>query len=161
MAIKITNPFWQALGLGTLAGLRSMSAPAVTSQILSHHHSQELENTPLNFIQSEKVANALTLLALTEMVGDKMPGAPNRIKAPVLTARCLSGALAGASVYKAQGGNAYLGALLGGSAAILSSFGAFYLRKATVKSTHLVDPIIGSIEDALVIGSGYSLAKAA
>lgn len=161
MAFKITKPFWQALGLGTLAGLRSMTGPAVTSQILSNHHSKALEGTPLNFIQSNKVATALTLLALTEIVADKLPGTPNRIKAPVLATRCLSGALAGASIYKASGGNAYLGALLGGSAAVLSSFGGFYLRKYTVKSTHLVDPIIGSIEDALVIGSGYGLAKAA
>jgi uncharacterized membrane protein len=161
MANSITKPFWQALGLGTLAGLRSMSAPAVTSQILSHHHSKALEGSPLSFIQSEKVANALTLLALTELVADKLPSTPNRIKAPILATRCLSGALAGASIYKASGGNAYLGAVLGGSAAVLSSFGAFYLRKYTVKSTHLVDPIIGSIEDALVIGSGYTLAKTA
>ncbi|WP_345951856.1 DUF4126 family protein [Mucilaginibacter sp. PAMB04274] len=161
MKFKITNPFWQAVGLGTIAGFRSMSAPALTSHILSHHQSKALANSSLSLMQSNKVATAFKLLAVTEFIGDKLPNAPDRIKLPVISARFLAGALAGASVYKARGGQAYVGALLGGSAAILSTFGSFYLRKATVKGTKIMDPIIGGIEDALVIGASAGLAKAA
>lgn len=73
----------------------------------------------------------------------------------------LSGVLAGASIYKAAGGKMGTGALLGGAAALASTFGSYYLRKSTVKSSHIVDPIIGAIEDALVIGGGVGLAKLA
>jgi uncharacterized membrane protein len=160
MKFKISKPFWQAIGLGTIAGFRAMSAPALTSHILSKQPSAGLENSALKFMQSDKAALAFKLTALSEFVGDKMPKAPDRIELPGITTRFLSGALAGASVYKASGGKAYVGALLGGSAAILSTYGSFYLRKAMVKSTHLIDPIIGGIEDALVLGAGAGLAKA-
>ncbi|OKS86638.1 DUF4126 family protein [Mucilaginibacter polytrichastri] len=157
MALKITDQFWQTLSLGIIAGMRSMAAPAITSHILSHHHSKALEGSPLNLMQSEKVALVLKVLAVSEFVGDKMPSAPNRIKPTALGARFLSGALAGASIYKAAGGNAITGALLGGATAAASTFASFYIRKATVKKTGILDPVIGFIEDALVAGGGAKL----
>lgn len=161
MALQINKPFWQALSLGTLAGMRSMSAPAVVSHILSHHHSRSLENTKLDFMQTSGVATTLKVLASAELVGDKVPGAPDRTKPAVLITRMLSGALAGASIYKASGNNAITGALLGTAAATLSSFAFLYLRKTAVKHTKLVDPIVGGIEDALVLSSGVALATTA
>jgi uncharacterized membrane protein len=159
MKLKISHPFWQVLGMGVLAGMRSSSAPVITSHILTHHHSKKLKKSPLNFMQSQGVANVLKVVALSELVMDKLPSTPNRIKPPVVAIRCLSGALAGASIYKASGGNAITGALLGASAALASTFGSFYLRKETVKKTRLFDPVIGAIEDALVIGAGVGLAR--
>lgn len=161
MALQINKPFWQALSLGTLAGMRSMSAPAVVSHMLSHHHSKSIENSKLSFIQSDKVAGALKVMASLELAGDKVPGAPDRTKPAVLIGRILSGALAGGSIYKAAGGNAITGALLGSAAATLSSFAFLYLRKTAVKNTKLVDPIVGAIEDAIVLGSGVALIKTA
>ncbi|MCJ8211538.1 DUF4126 family protein [Mucilaginibacter sp. RS28] len=161
MALETGKHFWQTLGLGALAGMRSMSAPAVTSHILSHHHANKLEGTPLNFIQSDKVATALKVLAMGELVGDKMPKAPDRIQPIALGARILSGALAGASIYKAAGSNAVAGAVIGGAAAVASTFAFFYLRKTTVHHTKLIDPIAGAIEDALVLGGSTVLATTA
>lgn len=161
MSFKISKPVWQAVGLGAIAGSRSMSAPAITSHILSQHQSKALEGSALSFMQSNKTAIAFKLLAASEFVGDKLANTPNRIVLPAVTTRFLSGALAGASVYKANGGKAYIGAILGGSAAILSTFGTFYLRKATVKGTHIMDPITGGIEDALIVGASAGLVKTA
>ncbi len=160
MKFKITKPLWQAVGLGAIAGSRSMLAPAVATRILSNRHSDPLEKSGLNFMQTKPAATAFKLLAASELIGDKMPFAPNRIALPGLTGRVLLGALSGASVYKASGGKAYIGAILGGSAAVLSTFGTFYLRKATVKGTHVLDPVIGAVEDALMLGAGASLVKA-
>jgi uncharacterized membrane protein len=159
MQLRISKPFWQVISLGTLAGMRSTSAPVITSHILSHHQSKNLEHSPLRFMQSKNVAVALKVLALGEIVGDKLPSAPNRIKPAVIGFRVLSGALAGASIYKASGNNAVIGALLGGSAAFASTYGSFFLRKSTVKISHIIDPVIGAVEDALVIGSGIGLAN--
>jgi uncharacterized membrane protein len=161
MKLKITHPFWQVLGIGVLAGMRSTSAPAITSHILSHHHSKRLERSQLNFMQSENVSKVLKLVAFSEFVMDKLPSTPNRIKPAIITARCLAGALAGSSIYKATDGNAITGAIVGAVAAFASTFSSFYLRKGTVKKTHLFDPVVGAIEDALVIGAGIGLARIA
>jgi uncharacterized membrane protein len=161
MQLKISKPFWQVIGLGTLAGMRSTSAPVITSHLLSHHQSKKLEHSPLQFMQSKTVATTLKVLALGEIAGDKLPSAPNRIKPVVIGARVLAGALAGASIYKAAGGKIIWGALIGGSAAFASTFGSFFLRKSAVRSSHIIDPIIGVIEDALVIGSGIGLSRLA
>lgn len=161
MPFRISKPLWQAVSLGAIAGSRSMSAPAITSHILNHHRSDNLNTSPLNFMQLGITATAFKLLALAEFVGDKLPAAPNRIALPGLTGRLLTGALAGASVYKAGGGKPYVGAILGASAAVLSTFGCFYLRRATGNSTKISDPFIGGLEDALVAGAGVALIKTA
>lgn len=155
--LTITHPFWQVIGIGALAGLRSASAPAITSHILSQHHSSRLENTPLDFMQSDTTASTLKLFAAGEMVMDKMPFTPNRIKPASATFRCLSGALAGASISKATGGKIGAGALFGAAAALAATYVSFLLRKATVKTTGIIDPVIGALEDALVLGAGAKL----
>ena len=43
--------------------------------------------------------------------------------------------------------------------AFASTYGSYYLRKSTVKKTKLFDPLIGAIEDALVIGAGVGLTR--
>lgn len=161
MSIVITKPHIQVIALGLLAGMRSMSAPAITSRILSRHHTKSIEKSPLRFMQSGITANILSAMAIGEFVGDKMPSAPNRIVPSALISRCISGALSGAGIYKARRGKWYTGALLGGATAIVATFGSYYLRKSLVKHAHLVDPVIGTIEDAIVLGAGLSLAETA
>ena len=86
-----------------------------------------------------------------------MPFTPNRIKPAGTAFRCLSGALAGASISKATGGKIGAGALFGATAALAATYVSFLLRKVTVKATGIVDPVIGALEDALVLGAGTKL----
>ena len=158
---EIRHPFWQVIGIGTLAGMRTTSAPAITSQILSHHHSKRLEKSPLNFMQSKTVANTLTVLSISEIVMDKLPSTGNRTAPAGVIFRGLSGALAGASIYKASGNNVLVGSLLGAATAVASTYLSFMLRKSAGKKTSIIDPILGGIEDALVIGAGIGLARVA
>jgi uncharacterized membrane protein len=159
--IKLSNPFWQVVGLGLLAGMRTTSAPAIASHILSHHHSRRLAKSPLKFMQSDNVALALKVFAVGELIGDKMPNTPNRIKPAGVVFRCLAGSLAGASIYKATGNSILTGAVLGSVVALGSTFGSYFLRKDVVSKTHVLDPIIGAIEDALVVGAGVGLTNIA
>jgi uncharacterized membrane protein len=158
---KIAHPFWQVLGIGTLAGMRTSSAPAITSQILTHHHSKKLEHSLFNFMQSKVVANTLTFLTIGEVIIDKLPSTPNRIKPAGFAFRCLSGALAGACIYKATGGKALVGILLGSATAAASTYLSFLARKTIVEKSKIFDPIIGVVEDALVIGAGLGLIQIA
>ncbi|WEA02289.1 DUF4126 family protein [Mucilaginibacter sp. SJ] len=159
MKLKTSKPLWPVIGLGTLAGMRTLSAPVVITHILSHRPSKQLEKSPLRFMQSTTAATVLKILSVTELIADKLPSTPNRIEPAGVAARCLSGALVGASIYKAVGGKTLTGAVIGGIAAIAATYGSYFLRKHTVKANHIADPVIGAIEDALVIGSGFGLSK--
>lgn len=158
-ATKTPSAFWQTVAFGILSGTRSLSAPAIASHRLSHHHSANLEKTPLNFIQSPKVATALKVLALTEVAADKLPSAPDRTIPASLAFRCLSGALVGASVYKAAGSSIVTGALVGSAVAAGASFLGLFLRKAMTNKAHIPNPLAGAIEDVLVAGSGFLLGR--
>lgn len=155
------SPFWKVMGLGLLAGMRTFSAPVIANAILQKRPSDALSSSPVRYLQSNKVGYGLWLLAAGELIGDKLPNTPNRIAAPGLISRCLSGALAGASIYRASGSNGFTGALIGSTAALASSFGFFYLRRFAVAKTNITDPVIGGIEDAIVATVGASLIIAA
>jgi len=155
--ITMPSPFWKVLGLGALAGMRTFSAPVIVNAILQKHPSKHLAKSPLRFLQSDKVGYGIRFLAAGELVGDKLPNTPNRTAAPGLIGRCLSGALAGAGIYKASGNNGFTGALIGSAAALASSFGCFYLRKFVATKTNIADPVIGGIEDVIVTATGAAL----
>ena len=161
MKLKTSNLFWQALSLGALAGMRTASAPAIASHILSNHQSGKLSGSPLSFMQSGTIAVITKCFAALELIGDKLPGTPDRIKSSALIARCLSGALAGATIFKAKGSSMLTGAVLGSGAAFAATYGSYYLRKNIVSKTNTFDPIIGAIEDVLVIGAGIGLVSVA
>jgi uncharacterized membrane protein len=155
--LNLREPFWQVVGLGVLAGMRTFSAPVVASHILSRHKSKDLAESPLKFMQSDTTSLVFKVLAVGELVGDKLPTTPNRTATPGVIGRCVSGALAGASIFKASRNNALAGAIIGSVAALGSTFGCYYLRKFAGAKTGIIDPIIGGIEDALVAGAGACL----
>ncbi|MDR3680451.1 MAG: DUF4126 family protein [Flavipsychrobacter sp.] len=152
-------PFSQALSVGALAGMRATAAPLIVSHILSQSHSYELEDSPLDFMQSKTTAAIFKFIALGEIVMDKLPSTPDRIKTSAVGGRIMSGALAGAALYKAHGGSIAAGALVGAAAAYASSFASFFLRKAVVDKCKIYDPIIGAVEDAIVVGLGVELCR--
>ena len=157
MPLKTAQPFWLALTLGVIAGMRSAAAPAIASHILSRHHSNTLAKSPLAFMQSKATAIATKVFAAGEFVGDKLPATPNRTLPLGVVFRCLSGSLAGASIYKASGNNALTGALIGSVAAFGSTFGSYLIRKEIVTKLKIFDPYIGAVEDAVVAGAGIGL----
>ena len=88
--------FWPTIGFAAIAGMRSMSAPALLSHYLTRNPSWLLLSSPLRVLQKPLVARGFKLAAAGEMVMDKLPGTPDRIAPPVLLGRLLSGALVGA-----------------------------------------------------------------
>ncbi len=160
MKLKISEPFWQVAALGALAGMRTTSAPTITSHILSkHEQANGFADSSLGFMQSDKVATTLKIFALSELIADKLPSTPNRTKPFSLFVRCLSGGLAGASIFKASGNDPVAGVVIGSASALVSTFGSFLLRRSIVRHTRILDPLIGAIEDGLVIGAGVALAE--
>src|SRR5260370_8374971 len=81
--------------IGVIAGLRSMTAPAVVSWA-AHLGWLHLENTPLAFLGSRYVPCILSVLAIGELIADKLPKTPSRKTPGPFAARILTGALSGA-----------------------------------------------------------------
>jgi len=157
--MKTPRYLWQAVALSTLAGMRSLAAPALLSHHLSKHPAAGLTGSPLRFMQLTQVATLTKVLAAAEMTGDKMPGIPNRIAPAALAARAATGGLVGATLFKANQDSMVQGAVIGAAAAMAATFASFYLRKALVRSTGITDSIFGMLEDTLVMRSGVAALK--
>jgi len=149
--------FWHIIGMGMIAGMRSMAAPAIVSDYLAQRPWRGLIGLPFSLLSVRKISQVLKLFALGEMIGDKIPGVPHRISFPALLGRGLSGIVVGATVGAVRGNNRNISAIAGGLAAIAAAYGSYHLRIAASKHLQVPDPVIGAVEDALVIGSGIGL----
>jgi len=161
MRAKFSKSLLQTLSLGLLAGMRTTSAPLIVNQMLRKHPSKKLSKSSLKFMRSEKAGIAFKIFAAGELVGDKLPFTPNRIEPGGIIGRCITGGLSGASIFKANDLNVFIGAFIGSATAFAGTFGSYFLRKTIVKNSNIDDPLIGALEDAFVIGSGMMLIKSA
>jgi uncharacterized membrane protein len=150
----------QAIGLGAIAGMRSMAAPALVSHHLAHDHDESL-GRPFSLVGSPTVATLLKFPALGEMVLDKLPIVPSRIELPPLLGRIGSGALVGATLYKTHGRNLLVGALVGGLAALASTYLIYHIRRVAGERLPVPDGVLGAVEDAVVLGGGFAFLKQA
>ena len=149
--------FWPVIGFATLAGMRSMSAPALLTNFLSHHPAKKLKNTPFRWLQKPGIATAFKLFAAGEFVGDKLPTTPDRTAPGVLAGRAISGALVGATWYKANKGSALGGAIIGSLGAVAATYLTLLLRKGISEKTNTPIALVGVGEDALVWSAGAAL----
>src|ERR1700680_243142 len=81
--------------IGVVAGLRSLTAPAVLAWA-AHHNWLNLHNTSLSFMTSPVAVAIFLLLAIGELIADQLPSTPSRTKPPGLIARIVLGGLCGA-----------------------------------------------------------------
>ena len=101
-----------ALLIGIVAGLRSMTAPAMTSWAANLGW-LNLQGTWLAFLGFAYTPYILSVLALGELITDKLPSTPSR-KVPIqFGARILIGALCGAAFGLA--GRSLIGGLVAGA----------------------------------------------
>ncbi len=132
-------------------------APALTSHYFAKHPSLFLEASPLKGLALPVTANVLKLMALGELVGDKLPKTPNRTAPLPLGGRAASGGLCGAAVFLAEGEPAAIGAAIGAAAAVASAFLTFILRRDLVKAANISDAPVALAEDALMLGLGRAV----
>jgi uncharacterized membrane protein len=147
-----------ALGIGIVAGLRSLTAPAVVAWA-AHFDWIHLAGSPLAFMGSKWTAAVFTLLALGELVADQLPGTPARTAAVGLSARIVTGALCGASFAVAGGASLWLGAVAGAIGGIAGAFGGYQARVGLVRALRVPDFAIAIPEDIVAIGLGLFLAS--
>ncbi|HXP70819.1 MAG TPA: DUF4126 family protein, partial [Candidatus Dormibacteraeota bacterium] len=83
--------------IGMIAGLRALTAPAVVSWA-AHLGWVNLQNSHLAWMGSTAAVAIFSILALAEIVNDKLPATPSRLAPPSLAIRSLTGALAGSAL---------------------------------------------------------------
>jgi len=144
------------LGIGIVAGLRAMTAPAVVAwaAYLGWIH---LAGTPLAFMGSIWAVGILTLGALAEFVTDQLPTTPSRTVPIQLGTRVVMGLLTGACLALAGGASLWLGAIVAAIGAVLGTYGGYNARVGLVRSLKVKDIAIAVPEDLLAVGLGLFL----
>jgi uncharacterized membrane protein len=142
-----------AFAIGIVSGLRSLTAPAVVAWA-AHRSWLHLPGTVLAFMSSTAAVAIFTLLAVVELVTDKLPNTPSRTKLPGLLARIVFGAISGAAVCEAGGQSIVFGWLLGAAGGVAGAFAGYQWRTGLVKALQLPDFVIALLEDAIAIGGG-------
>src|SRR6476660_3448334 len=118
--------------IGVVVGLRSMTAPAAISWA-ARQGWLHLENTWLAFLGFAATPYIFSVLAIGELIADKLPKTPSR-KAPLgFIGRVVSGALCGAAVGAAS--QAVMGGLVAGVlGAVTGTLGGFEFRTRLVRA---------------------------
>jgi uncharacterized membrane protein len=147
------NVLFLAFVIGLLAGLRSLTPVAATAWA-AHRGWLKLPHSLL-FIGSTATAAIFTVLALFELVADKLPKTPSRTAPPGLMARILTGSFTGACIATAGGQGATMGAVLGGVGGVIGCFGGHAARVRLVKALRMPDVLIALLEDLIAIGGAF------
>ena len=139
--------------IGLFAGLRSLTAPAATAWA-AYLGWLKLQGS-LALIGSAVSVAIFTLVAVVELVADKLPKTPSRTSPPGLIARILMGGLTGACVAAGGGQDAVLGAMLGAIGGVVGCFGGFHARTGLVKALGTRDMYVALIEDLVAIAGCF------
>jgi uncharacterized membrane protein len=145
-----------AFGIGIVAGLRSLTAPAVVSWA-AHLHRLDLHDSRLALLGSSIAVYTISVLGLGELIADKLPFVPNRTSPLPMAFRIVSGAICVAALCVSANRLVLEGTLLGGLGAVNGAFGGFHVRRLLVKNLKINDTAIALAEDALAIGAGLFL----
>ena len=132
-----------------MAGLRSLTAPAVVAWG-AHLSWLNLHGSSLAFIGSTPAVAIFSLLAIGELIADKLPMIPKRTAPAPLMARVVTGGLCGACLCAAVGKSLLAGTLLGGIGGVVGAFLGYGIRKRL--DFHVKDLVVAVCEDLVAVG---------
>jgi uncharacterized membrane protein len=136
--------------LGLVTGMRSMTAMAVLCWF-AYKGDLSLDDTWASWAAKLAPAIIFTVLALSELVADKLPKTPNRIAPGPLLVRVVMGGLVGSIVAAGLNGSEFEGIILGVGGALIGSFGGFLVRREIVSRLDCKDWHVALAEDATAI----------
>ena len=140
--------------LGGMTGLRSMTPIAVLCWFAYRGHLLvagtwgQWAGKPVSVI-------VFAVLAIGELIGDKLPWVPARTAPFPLFARICFGGLVGALAATGLQGSLIEGVFLGAVSAVAGAFLGFYLRRDLVKQRGFPDLGVALVEDALAVGLSF------
>jgi uncharacterized membrane protein len=140
--------------LGCVAGLRSQTAPAVVCWA-AHFGWLHLSGSKLAFMGHPGTVAFFTLLAVVELIADKLPKTPARTAPPGLIARIVFGGLCGVALAISASGSLIIAAIVGVIGALLGTFSGYNIRHSLVVRGHLPDLPVALIEDIIAIAGAF------
>jgi uncharacterized membrane protein len=137
--------------LGFLTGLRSMTPMAVLCWFAYAKQFDEVQGTWAEWTSRLAVAIVFTVLAVAELVADKLPKTPNRTSPGPLMVRLLLGALIGAIAAIGVNGSSVEGGFLSAITALAGAFCGYHIRNEIVDRLRPEDWQVAIVEDALTV----------
>ena len=144
--------------LGFLNGLRTLTPVAVLCWAV-HFHWLSLVHTPFAFLGSIVALIVFTVLAVGELIGDKLPKTPSRLSPPGLIGRIVFGGGCGAALLIAAGVAPFsawiAGAALGAIGAVVGAYVGYTIRRMLTTRAGLPDVPVALLEDLIAIGGSF------
>lgn len=143
-----------AILIGIIAGLRSMTAPAAASWAASWGW-LKVSGTPLAFLGYAATPYILGLLAIGELVGDKLPKTPSRKTPGPFIGRIVTGAMSGAAI-GASGGSWIVGAVAGAVGGVIGTLGGAAAR-GKLAAAFGKDLPAALVEDFVAVAGAFAI----
>ncbi len=141
--------------IGAVCGLRAFMGPAITAGA-ANRRMLNLKKTPLAWMATDNTATTMVLLAAVELLADKLPFTPSRMRTPSLAVRFISGAICALAISNGRKRNEkIMGAIVGGTAAVAAACAGYQYRRH-VKMPSLAKALI---EDTVAVGAGNAVIK--
>jgi uncharacterized membrane protein len=130
-----------------------MTAPAAVCWA-AHFGWLPLSGTRLEFMARPLTLWIITIMALGELIADKLPTTPPRTHPVGLISRATLGAACGLAVAVGRHINPVLPAIVALASALLSAFAGYNVRRMLVARLRLPDFLVALVEDAIAIAGG-------
>jgi uncharacterized membrane protein len=152
--MTVTILYLLCVVIGGVSGLRSLTGIAIVTIVAQrgwpHLGWLHLGGTGLSFLGTPVAMYVFVVLAIGELIADKLAFIPSRIQAGPLAARFVLGALCGSALALAAGLPWVFPAALGGVAAVVAAYAGYWLRRG-ITSHGIKDLPIALLEDATAI----------
>jgi len=139
--------------IGVLSGLRALSPIAVVCW------SALLHRLPVtgwaSFVGSKVAAGLFSLGAVGELISDKLPKTPSRLKQPGFSIRIVMGGFCGLLLATAGSFSLIGGALLGAIGAVAGSYLGYFARSRITGNFGLPDLPVALVEDIICIAGSF------
>ena len=140
-----------AFAIGVIAGLRALTPLAVVCWA-AHLGWINVQGSHLAFLGSIVTVVIVTILAIAELINDKLPATPSRTAPVPLGVRIVTGAICGMALSIAGGQGIPLGLVAGIVGALVGTFGGYQVRHQIVTQLKVKDIGVALTEDLIAIG---------
>jgi uncharacterized membrane protein len=141
------------IAIGVLSGLRALSPIAVVCWLALLHR------LPVagwaSFVGNKVAVGLFSLGAVGELISDKLPKTPSRLKQPGFSVRIVMGGLCGLVLASAGSFSLIGGALLGAIGAVAGSYLGYFARSRITGNFGLPDLPVALVEDIICIAGSF------
>ena len=148
--------FLLAFLLGCVDGLRSMTPPALVCWA-AYLGWLRFSGTRLAFINHRSTLVVCTVLAVVELIADKLPNTPARTAPLGLIARICFGGACGLAIATSAGTSLSFSVLFAAIGALVGAFAGYHSRRLLVSRFHAPDFAVAAAEDVLAIAGGLCI----